>query len=249
MNDSARNDYPADFYDKFWRKNAAKLNYAEIFRVNFIINSLKKFVPSSDIKILDYGCGRGWMAPFLSQFGRVTGIDFGPAGIELAKKHYGNNADFFLINLKNQSSELSRMEGQFDLVVCSEVIEHITDQPAFLKQLARLLKPNGYCVLTTPNGLFWPAYKSRAEFLTRLLRIPSYLQPTENWLTPAALKDCVQKTGFSVLDHAGFIFYKIGMPPWSGLIRLEWYWHNLLNRKPQGALPRCLYQGVICQKK
>jgi 2-polyprenyl-3-methyl-5-hydroxy-6-metoxy-1,4-benzoquinol methylase len=250
--DSIPSAYPADFYNKFWQKSD-RLNYAEVYRIYFIVESIKEFIPAGNLKILDYGCGRGWMAPYLAEFGNVTGVDFGFGGIELARKKYGHLGKFFVLRHEKLSEELKTFEGQFDLIVCSEVIEHVTDQAGFLTQSAKLLKPQGFCVLTTPNGLFWPAYKSREILLKRLLGIRSYLQPVENWLTPQSLKDYLDKAQFGIHRHTGMISHQTGMPPWGGLIRLEWYWRKLLSKatgqnKMFGALRNCLYQGVVCQK-
>ena len=260
MTDLTR-DNPADdnlaskFYDNFWRKSGDKLNYAEMFRIHFITKNIKRFAHSQSLKILDYGCGKGWMAPFLAQWGHVTGVDFGPAGIEIAKRNYGHIARFLLLDANGQNKELALLFNDFDVVVCSEVIEHARDQLAFLKNLFGFLKSNGYCILTTPNGLMWPKYKTREAFLRRSLRIESYLQPVENWRTPNELVDLFQKANFTVLNHEGIISHQIGMPPWGNFIKLEWHLYHLLQRfnkhdqYSQALLKSSLYQCIIGQKK
>ena len=66
-----------------------------------------------------------------------------------------------------------------DLVVASEVIEHVEDQPAFVALLVDAVRPGGHLLLTTPNGRVEERWKRR----------PAYApQPIENWLRPEALR-------------------------------------------------------------
>ena len=44
------------------------------------------------------------------------------------------------------------LDGQFDLITCMEVIEHVADPAAFVKALARRLAPDGLLILSTPNA-------------------------------------------------------------------------------------------------
>ena len=194
------------------------------------------------------------MAPFLSQWGSVTGVDYGPVGIEMAQKKYGHLAKFLLLKDKDPRQELSTLFNSFDIVVCSEVIEHAHDQTIFLKNLWDLLKPQGYCILTTPNGLVWQKYKDRELLLRHTFKIKPYLQPVENWLTPQDLIDLFQKTNFNVLNHDGIIHHVLGMPPFGKLIGLEWHLYHLLKKLnkhegySKGLLKGALYQCIVGQK-
>ena len=71
---------------------------------------------------------------------------------------------------------LSRPDfAPFDVVLCSEVIEHVPhpQKPEFVNQLARLLTPDGYLILTTPRGDVWEEWR----------RIAPPNQPVEDWVT------------------------------------------------------------------
>ena len=245
----------AGFYDRFWLKVKAKPTYYEVFRINFIVDNIREFISGSKLKILDLGCGRGWMAPFLSPFGSVTGVDFSPVGIQIAKDNYGQYGDFILADPHSPHLGLPA-SASFDLVLCSEVIEHVIDQQALLKQITEFLTPEGWCVLTTPNGRVWPQYKSIVQSINRILRRKDGFQPIENWIIPEELIMLFQKLNFFVLRHEGQTLYRFGIPPLTLAGRLEAQLVDTFLRKlnlhhfyAQAILPIALYQIIIAQKQ
>ena len=96
--------------------------------------------------ILDMGCGMGWFADKLSQFGPTTGIDLCEEAIALAKSKFPH-VTFKAGNL----FELALPERRFDVVVSQEVIAHVPNQNGYVERAARVLKPGGYLIMTTPN--------------------------------------------------------------------------------------------------
>ncbi len=100
--------------------------------------------------VCDLGCGNGYLA---SQFGkagyRVTGLDASSTGIEVARRHYEKeNVTFVLADLDDPSLALAT--GPFDVVVSSDVIEHLYRPAALMEIAARILKASGYLVVGTP---------------------------------------------------------------------------------------------------
>lgn len=97
-------------------------------------------------KIMDFGCGTGWLSAMLSESGSVTGIDLAESAIALAKEQCPSGTfmagDLFTMSLPTD---------HFDVVVSQEVIAHVLDQPAYLDLAARMLRSRGYLVITTPN--------------------------------------------------------------------------------------------------
>jgi 2-polyprenyl-3-methyl-5-hydroxy-6-metoxy-1,4-benzoquinol methylase len=99
-----------------------------------------------DAKILEVGCGTGWLSNKLSEFGKVTACDLGSKIIEIAQEKYPQ-VDF-------RSGDIQTLDlplNAFDVIVTSEVFSHVPDQPAFLHRLALLLKPGGFLLLTSQN--------------------------------------------------------------------------------------------------
>ncbi len=105
----------------------------------------------TSLSILDYGCGTGDHVtyPLACRGHRVLGVDFHEASITEASRRYR------LPNLSFQTAEIDELlkQGQqFDLVVCSEVLEHLHEPLHFLETVSRLLRAGGGLIITTPNG-------------------------------------------------------------------------------------------------
>ncbi len=106
-------------------------------------------VEGRQLRILELGCGNGWLSYELGRHGEVTAIDISPASIERAKTMYPNVcfevSDF---------SELSD-PGPYDYVVSADVIAHLSDQKSFVETAARYLRPGGVFLLMTQNPFVW----------------------------------------------------------------------------------------------
>jgi len=97
--------------------------------------------------ILDAGCGNGDTAGRLAALGyQVTGIDISEDGIAIAKKTHPK-VRFAVASVYD---DLSSIVEPVDIVVSSEVIEHLYYPQRFLKNMASLIKPGGLIILTTP---------------------------------------------------------------------------------------------------
>jgi len=184
------------------------------------------------------------MEPYLSPLGSVTSIDFSRSGIEFATDNYGEHARFVLANPRSPSLGLPE-DSEFDVVVCSEVIEHVVEHVALLVQIARFLRPGGWCMLTTPNGNVWHHFKRDLQFSTQL-------QPVENWLTTGQLVGLLRQAGFRTVRHEGRPLYEFRRGLVGQLQRrhaealfrrvgLYHLWGRLI-------LPTALYQMVAAQK-
>ena len=101
---------------------------------------------------LDVGCGAGLLAEPLARLGaQVTGLDASAELIVAARDHAAKVG----LAIDYRDCELKELEGEFDLITCMEVIEHVADPAAFVKALAKRLAPNGLLILSTPNATGW----------------------------------------------------------------------------------------------
>jgi len=137
-------------YDDIW-DDLSKSNYRaqqhlknRIFAISSFLSDLNLNNPS----ILEVGCGYGVISKELSKYGRVTGMDLSPKGIEIAQK-LNPELSFFHGDVLNYDFG----DKKYDIVINSEVIEHIPKESReqFMNVLADQLQPGGYMILTTPN--------------------------------------------------------------------------------------------------
>jgi 2-polyprenyl-3-methyl-5-hydroxy-6-metoxy-1,4-benzoquinol methylase len=111
---------------------------------------LLRWFPPDRKRVLDYGCMDGVFTIRLQQLGgQAVGYDVSPAAIAQAERFRGSSPH-------PTFSTTRPGPGQFDLVYCNEVLEHIQDDRAFVGELVALLAPAGVLVGTTPVGrCFW----------------------------------------------------------------------------------------------
>ncbi len=129
------------------------------------------------LRILDFGCGSGWMSHLLAGYGQVTGVDLSNDAITRAKDHYPG-VEFLCVDA---SQDLGHVLGRkFDVVVSSEVLEHVIKQDEYLVNMAALLTDGGKLVLTTPNG----RWKRHFYLGDR----KAWMQPYELWMTTGELQ-------------------------------------------------------------
>ncbi|URA10912.1 class I SAM-dependent methyltransferase [Thermospira aquatica] len=120
-------------------------------RYHLIYKHIKEYVEKNkrdvEVKLLDVGCGPGHLATFLSPLKNLTlyGCDISEKSLALAKEKGMNTVKC------NLWETLPFPDGFFDIVVATEVIEHIYDTEHFIREIKRILKEDGLLVITTPN--------------------------------------------------------------------------------------------------
>ena len=102
-------------------------------------------------KALDVGCGGGLMAEEVAEMGfSVTGVDPSSASIETASRHAAE-AGLKIDYRVGKGEELPVTDGEFELVYCCDVLEHVDSVPQVLRQIRRALHPGGLFVYDTIN--------------------------------------------------------------------------------------------------
>jgi 2-polyprenyl-3-methyl-5-hydroxy-6-metoxy-1,4-benzoquinol methylase len=119
------------------RKNYPNLDQREIIMSNLI---------DKNQKILDLGCGTGNFIKILNKKNKkVEGVEISKKAAQIGLKQGLN------IKIADLHSTFPYKRNSFDTVTAGEIIEHIYDTDFFLDEIKRILKPNGYLILSTPN--------------------------------------------------------------------------------------------------
>lgn len=122
----------------------------DLKRLYFIASHIPLYKPIKGTKVLDIGCGNGNISMFLGSLGyQVLGIDVSEKAIEKAKQVNDlPNVRFSAIS----AEEFSQMETKYDVIICSEVLEHLTAPENILQVIHSILKNDGLLFVTVPNG-------------------------------------------------------------------------------------------------
>lgn len=122
-------------------------------RLRFVLGSLRDAFPTrfpNALRVLDVGCGNGSQLalPLVSQGVAVTGIDTDEVSIAHARElaHASPTAHFLSTSIDDLT------EGEFDAVILSEVLEHVTNPRELLRSSIDHASKNGIIIVTTPNG-------------------------------------------------------------------------------------------------
>jgi SAM-dependent methyltransferase len=104
-------------------------------------------------KVLDIGCGAGaCLLPLRDAGNEVFGVDVSPSALALCRQ---KGLDVMEYDIENEPVDLLAAKGPFDAVVFADVLEHLIDPLAVLKdKILPILKPGGIVVATVPNFVF-----------------------------------------------------------------------------------------------
>jgi SAM-dependent methyltransferase len=114
-------------------------------RRNIVLDSIRqRYSRRSDLKILDAGCGTGLMLQELAPFGTVEGVDISDEALQFCRKRGLDNV---------RHADVTHMpfpDEQFDVVTALDVLEHLDDDTAALREFRRVLKPGGRVFVFAP---------------------------------------------------------------------------------------------------
>lgn len=179
------------FYDQYHQQNNRFSGV--IGRNNFtywyILKTLQRACSSwQGKKVLDVGCGVGSLSFYVAAQGAsVTGLDVSQRAIRIAKDAASSNA----LPVRFVLGEVADVPGHYDVIICSEVLEHIKDEISFLNALRQRLSPNGTVIITTPSSENW-LYK------VGYYRAFDVRVGHERRYTKSRLLSVLQKNGFEV---------------------------------------------------
>ena len=181
--------------------NALRLNYV----VEQIASHLGRDSASalSGLRILDVGCGGGLMAEALALMdAQVVGVDASPGNVAAARLHARSQSVTVDYRL-GEPAEVLAPEERFDVVLALEVVEHVSDVPAFLATAAALLAPGGMLFVSTIDRTFKSFVVAiiGAEYLLRVL--PRGTHQWSMFVRPKELSSALDPSHLQIRDLRG----------------------------------------------
>ena len=162
--------------------------------------------PLTGKRLLDVGCGGGILSEPMARLGAdVTGLDPAQENIGVAKLHA--EAAGLSIDYRAETVEDVVARGErFDIVLAMEVVEHVSDVPAFVKSCCEAVAPGGLLFMATLNRTMksYALAIVGAEYILRWL--PRGTHDWNKFVTPRELEDAIEGGGFSVRDVAGVVY-------------------------------------------
>ncbi|MEM7083717.1 MAG: bifunctional 2-polyprenyl-6-hydroxyphenol methylase/3-demethylubiquinol 3-O-methyltransferase UbiG [Pseudomonadota bacterium] len=160
--------------------------------------------PLDGLRVIDIGCGGGLLSEAMAHQGAdVTGIDMGATPLEVAKRH-AESSDVSVRYLQTPAEAIAETEaGQYDVVTCLEMLEHVPDPAAVVAACARLLKPGGAAYFSTINRTAkgYLLAVIGAEYVLNLL--PRGTHDYAKFIRPSELEDAARQAGLTLKHLTG----------------------------------------------
>ena len=167
----------------------------------------KAIRPFEGLRLLDIGCGGGLLCEPMTRLGfQVTGVDASERNIGTASAHAAEQG--LVIDYRATTAEdlLAAGERPFDVILNMEVIEHVADPGAYLRDCARLLAPGGLMIVATLNRTLkaLALAKIGAEYVLRW--VPAGTHDWNKFLKPEELRSFLDGEPVAVQGPFGVAF-------------------------------------------
>ncbi len=246
------------FYGKFIKSDVdfyARWNGVKF--TDYHVQSIKPYL--DDSIIVDMGCGQ---IPYVnalpnSKIKAFFGIDLDKPSLKIAQKNFHKKFPWTLI--KDNVMNVPFASNSVDIIISSEILEHLEHPISYLREIYRICKKGGYLSLSTPCV-------SIHYFPHTYLRLFKYLKHPKKWyrrvykaiyahnywkealswhpgLRPAVLRDWARKAGFSVIHHTSRLWFV------SNPLRIAWRFFSLLEKLGFSESGKIFYRFLQAMEK
>jgi len=190
---------------KWWDPNS---EFKPLHEINPLrLGYIDRIAGLSGKTVLDVGCGGGILTESMAGLNAtVTGIDLADKSLQVAKLHLlesGKKVEYRKVAVEDLAAE---RPGQYDVVTCMEMLEHVPDPAAVVAACAKLAKPNGHVFFSTlnrnPKSYLFAVIG--AEYILNLL--PRGTHDFAKFIKPSELAQWCRDAGLDVSDVTGMSY-------------------------------------------
>lgn len=243
-----------NYYNERWKGESKKASqpgkrwkYQKSRIDNALINWIESIKPE---QILEVGMGKGDLARKLVDYPYIdsyTGIDISQEGVKIAQNMVKNPKFNFLVS---DCTDLPFLE-EFDMVIFSEVMEHVEEKQKAIDEIFRVLKPGGHLILTTPNPdsisytlpRLWGKFKPNHHYGSK--------QIINQLINKKTLINHVKKSGFNIMDYRGLVFQPYSISLLENNFKSTFHFWRKISQylENKDIFPeKALYQVILAKK-
>ena len=155
-------------------------------------------------KVVDIGCGGGILAESMAMAGaEVLGIDMADGPLAVARLHQAESGAEVTYEQMTAEALASNRPGEFDIVTCLEMLEHVPDPSQVIRSCASLVRPGGHVFFSTinRNPKSFAFAIVGAEYVLKLL--PAGTHDYQKFIRPSELDDWARDAGLELRDSIG----------------------------------------------
>nr|MBA2669287.1 class I SAM-dependent methyltransferase [Gemmatimonadota bacterium] len=167
--------WSSDNFDTW--KNLYVSEYARGF---FVLSVLERYVPEFEVRgsrVLDIGCGDAGVIIAIAEAGAdVAGLELDEKSLRRARVRAEEHGVAATLSM-GVAEALPFPDSSFDLVILDNVLEHVTDRPQTLREIRRVLRPDGFLYMVTPKPFsIYSLWNDPHYDLAGLVLLPRWLQ-------------------------------------------------------------------------
>ncbi len=171
------------------------------------VNYINEKIPLAGKTAIDIGCGGGILTESMAKLGaNMMGIDMSEAALQVAKLHQLETGTHIDYQLTTAEAIAAKRPGQFDVVTCLEMLEHVPDPASVIAACATLVKAEGHVFFSTLNRNM-KSYLFAiigAEYVLKLL--PPTTHDFAKFIRPSELAAWARKAGLTVIEMVGITY-------------------------------------------
>jgi len=208
--------------------------FMSLYDVNQRIRLIQKLLPGDDLEVLsclEVGCGTGKVSAALKPYFRALIVmDLSPKLTEMVAERIG------IEGIPGNAMDIPVADNEYDAVISSEMIEHTSSPDKALSELARVVKPGGFLIVTSPNKLWYPVL-----LLAQKLKLRKF-EGNEIWLRPKQASKILREQGMEVLQVGGCHLFPWQVPGSKRILPIIDNYHSQL-------YPFMLNYGICARKR